>query len=67
MPSVNGILLTAHSVVRDTKGEMFDITPLADERIRTAMRFVPHLGDQQLFLSMKESNIFIECPTALRR
>jgi hypothetical protein len=48
MPSVNGTLLTAHSVVRGANGELFDITPLADERVRARMRFVPHLGDDQL-------------------
>jgi|SRR6266496_2328791 len=53
--------LTAHSVVQGTDGQLFDITPLADERVRDTMRFVPHLGDEQLFLSMKGSNIFIEC------
>lgn len=61
MPAVNGRMLTAHSVVRNTDGNLLDITPLADERVRPSMRFVPHVGDEQLFLSMKNSNIFIEC------
>jgi hypothetical protein len=61
MPTVNGRMLTAHSVVRGIDGNLFDITPLADERVRPAMRFLPHVGDEQLFLLMKESNIFIEC------
>jgi hypothetical protein len=61
MPTVNGIMLTAHSVVRDADGKLFDITSLADERVRPAMRFVPHIGDEQLFHSTKESSIFIEC------
>jgi len=62
MPSVNGILLTAHSVVRGIDGKLFDITPLADERVRDTMRFVPHLGNQEEFHSMRKSNNFIDCP-----
>jgi hypothetical protein len=62
MPSVNGTLLTAHSVVREIGGRSFDITPLADERVRDTMRFVPHLGNQEEFHFMRKSNIFIECP-----
>lgn len=56
------IWLTAHSVVRDTDGQLFDITPLGDERVRPTMRFVPHVGSEQLFLSVKESSNVIECP-----
>jgi hypothetical protein len=56
--------LTAHSVVRGPDGQLFDITPLESRGVRPAMRFVPHLGDEQLFLSMKELNIFIECPSS---
>lgn len=54
--------LTAHSVVRDPDGQLIDITPLGNERDRTEMRFVPHIGSEQEFRSMKESNVFIECP-----
>jgi hypothetical protein len=61
MPSMNGTLLTAHSVVRDMDGQLFD-TPLADERVQDTIRFVPHLGDEQLFLSMKALGINIDCP-----
>jgi hypothetical protein len=57
------IWLTAHSVVRDADGRLFDITPLGDERVRPTMRFVPHFGDEQLFLSMKKSSNVIECPS----
>jgi hypothetical protein len=57
----NGIQLTAHSVVRDSDGQLLDITPLSDDRIRRSMRFVPHLGDDQLFLSIKGSCTFITC------
>jgi hypothetical protein len=61
MPTVNGRMLTAHSVVQALDGHLIDITPLADERIRRAMRFVAHIGDENLFLLMKQSGIFIEC------
>ncbi len=54
--------LTAHPVVRGTDGQMFDITPLGNERDRKTMRFVPHVGDEWGFWSMMKSNIFIECP-----
>jgi hypothetical protein len=59
--------LTAHSVVRGADGELFDITPLGNERDRLGMRFVPHEGDEQLFRSMMGINIFIECATRGRR
>jgi hypothetical protein len=54
--------LTAHSVVRGRDGQLFDITPLGNERDRAGMRFVPHLGTEQEFMMMKESSIFIHCP-----
>jgi hypothetical protein len=54
--------LTAHSVVRDSDGQFLDITPLGNERDRAGMRFIPHVGTEQEFRSMKISNIFIECP-----
>jgi len=53
--------LTAHSVVRDQNGQLIDITPLGNERDRVGMRFVPHIGTEQEFKSMKDSNVFIEC------
>ncbi len=56
------IRLTAHSVVRDTDGHLFDITPLGNERERSGMNFVAHLGDEQIFCAIKESGIFIDCP-----
>jgi len=51
--------LTAHSVVRGGDGGLFDITPLetTDRRIRDGMLFIPHLGDEQSFFSMKELNL----------
>jgi hypothetical protein len=61
MPAVNGRRLTAHSVVRGTDGKLFDITPLADERVRPALRFVPHVGDEQLFSQMKQLEIECRC------
>lgn len=54
--------LTAHSVIRDRDGQPFDITPLGNERDRLGMRFVPHIGTEQEFKTMKEANIFIKCP-----
>lgn len=54
--------LTAHSVIQDPDGQLYDITPLGNERDRSGMEFVPHLGTEQEFTSMKESNVFIECP-----
>jgi hypothetical protein len=56
--------LTAHSVVRGADGQLFDITPLDNEYYRDTMRFLSHLGDNEQFLSMIKTNIFIECPTA---
>jgi len=53
--------LTAHSVVQDRDGQLIDITPLGNERDRVGMRFVPHIGSEQEFTSMKDSNVFIEC------
>jgi len=46
--------LTAHSVVQGPDGKRFDITPLADERPRKAMRFVEHLGDDRQFFEIVE-------------
>ncbi len=54
--------LTAPSVVRGADGGLFDITPLDNERCRASMRFIPPLGDEQLFFSMKKLDIFIDCP-----
>jgi hypothetical protein len=53
---------TAHSVVRDEKGILFDITPVPDERIRPWMRFIPHIGEEDLFWRMEKSNRCICCP-----
>ena len=54
--------LTAHSVVRGPDGRLFDITPLENEYYRSTMRFIPHLGDEQLFFAMKDLGIYINCP-----
>ena len=59
----DAIGLTAHSVVRSLDGHLFDITPLENEYYRTGMRFVPHLGDEQVFCAMKELGICINCPS----
>jgi hypothetical protein len=57
-----GLELTAHSVVRDENGGLFDITPLCDERMRGGMRFVEHIGDESLFWAVEKTNRFICCP-----
>jgi hypothetical protein len=51
-------------VVRGALGELFDITPLEskDPRLRAAMRFIPHVGDERSFFSMKALDINIHCP-----
>jgi hypothetical protein len=54
--------LTAHSVIRDYDGQLFDITPLENERYRPGMRFVPHFGIEEEFTAMKRLGIFIQCP-----
>ena len=54
--------LTAHSVVRDRDGQLFDITPLGNERDRVGMWFVPHVGTEQEFKTMQQSNVFMRCP-----
>ncbi len=55
--------LTAHSVVQDRDGQLFDITPLGNECDRAGMRFIPHIGTEQEFTSMREAEIYINCPT----
>ena len=56
--------LAAHSVVRGPDGKLFDITQLENENegYRTAMLFVPHLGDEQLFFEMEKLANTIRCP-----
>jgi hypothetical protein len=53
--------LTAHSVVRDRSGILFDITPLLDETLRAGMRFIEHEGDANTFFMMKTRSINIHC------
>jgi len=60
-----GTNLTAHSVVRDEGGLLFDITPIHDERQRMSMRFVPHMGDDRAFQEMENLGIFICCPDCI--
>ncbi|WP_028227364.1 hypothetical protein [Paraburkholderia ferrariae] len=57
-----GVKLTAHSVVRAPDHMLFDITPLADERIRPFMRFVSHTGDDKSFVIERSRDLFITCP-----
>ncbi|MEI9978413.1 MAG: hypothetical protein WDN23_05330 [Edaphobacter sp.] len=58
-----GIMLTAHSVVRDPGGNLFDITPLGDETVRPSLRFVAHVGTEDEFWQFERSNRCICCPT----
>ena len=57
-----GLELTTHSVVRNETGDLFDITPLLDERQRPSMRFVAHIGDEAVFWVLERTNRFICCP-----
>ena len=54
-----GKRLNAHSVVRNEVGELFDITPVHDKRVRPFMQFIPHAGDEQIFWDMKASDISV--------
>jgi hypothetical protein len=56
-----GVRLTAHSVVRGTGGDLFDITPLGDESYRAGMEFVPHIGDEAAFFEMKAAVNAFDC------
>jgi hypothetical protein len=58
-----GVRLTAHSVVKAPDGRLFDITPFSDERLRDTTRFVPHIGSDECFFTIKEKSIFIDCPS----
>lgn len=53
--------LTAHSIVRDRSGALFDITPLDDEGLRASMHFILHEGDPTIFFEMKALGINICC------
>jgi len=53
--------LTAHSVVRNIDGHLFDITPLGNEDCRFGMRFIPYLGEDRDFFALKEVGIYINC------
>ena len=53
--------LTAHSVVRDTDGQLFDITPFTDDRLR--LGFIEHEGDDAAFERMKAAGVQIFGPT----
>ena len=55
--------LTAHTVVKDENGNLFDITPIEDERARPGMIFVFHLGNDVSFHALRsDAGIFFTCP-----
>lgn len=55
------VVYTAHSVVRGTDGELFDITPLHNND-EPRGRFITHVGDEAAFLTIRtESLINISC------
>lgn len=60
------ITLTAHSVVRNMNGKLFDITPVENEDVRTTMNFVPHIGDDAKFFAVVKRSITIDCPSAMQ-
>jgi hypothetical protein len=62
-----GLEVTAHSVVRDPAGNLFDITPVHDERQRSSMRFVRHIGEEAVFWELERVNCCICCPGCARK
>lgn len=61
IPSLGTTARAAHSVVMSPDGDLFDITPFADERERHATRFVPHVGDDQSFKDEREFQPLFHC------
>jgi hypothetical protein len=59
--------LTAHSIVKDPDGTLFDITPLESESCRKGMRFVAHVGDDSSFFEIKAKGHSFTCPPDLMR
>jgi hypothetical protein len=55
---------TAHSVVMSPEGVLFDITPFAQELDRSALRFVPHEGNEEAFIREREFQplFYCDCP-----
>lgn len=58
-----GVRLTAHSVVQDISGKLFDITPVEPENelYRRQSRFIRHLGDDQEFAAIKAVCLYLDC------
>jgi len=54
--------LTAHSIVQGADGRLFDITPLESERYRRGMRFIKHVGDDEVFFEQERRGRDIKCP-----
>jgi hypothetical protein len=55
-----GVQLTSHSVVRDQRGNLFDITPVYKDALRGGT-FVEDKGDPTTFFAMKDHDI--RCPS----
>lgn len=49
--------LTAHSVVRNQDGILYDITPFRDESLR--LNFIEHRGEEAIFNQMKALSVQI--------
>jgi len=58
----SGLVFAAHSVVRDSNGNLYDITPIGDEGLRPSLLFVPHVGSEAEFWEWEKSNRCIYCP-----
>lgn len=58
--------VTAHSVIRGPDGQLFDITPIGDERVRPGMLFIPHSCDEESFKELRTGlGISFTCRPAL--
>jgi hypothetical protein len=61
-----GNIVAAHSVVQDSDGQLFDITPLEDEAThestRMNMRFIRHVGVDEVFFEIERKGRLITCP-----
>ena len=63
-PFPGGVRLTAHSVVRDERGELYDVTlpPPKPGETRAWQKFVPHIGDDESFDRFRQNaGVFLDC------